>query len=192
MFDFTILYWIPLLIVIWWLISKGSKAASLQKVWANDIHFEGNEIVCRLVVDGKRMDGVIEDVLSFNMSELIKNGKIKPFSALCLLHRQYDDNHASLTMSDEDNLVIFSRIRAQKNNDGRIIYVGSFRFEGRECSGYAESLLTEAMEKAVRQENCDSELFIRCINLVFEEADPVWGQRLVPIMRVADPKTNRN
>ena len=23
MFDFTILYWIPLLIVIWWLISKG-------------------------------------------------------------------------------------------------------------------------------------------------------------------------
>ena len=192
MFDFTILYWIPLLIVIWWLISKGSKAASLQKVWANDIHFERNEIVCRLVVGGKRMEGVIEGVLSFNMSELIKNGKIKPFSAMCLLQRQYDDNHASLTMSDEDNLVVFSSIRAQKTNNGRIIYVGSFHFEGRECFGYAESLPTEAMEKAVRQKNCDSELFIRCINLVFEEADPILGQRLVPIMRVANPKTNRN
>lgn len=85
MFDFTILYWIPLLIVIWWLISKGSKAASLQKVWANDIHFEGNEIVCRLVVGGKRMDGVIEDVLSFNMSELIKTAK-SSLSPLCVCY----------------------------------------------------------------------------------------------------------
>lgn len=111
---------------------------------------------------------------------------------MCLLQRQYDDNHASLTMSDEDNLVVFSSIRAQKTNNGRIIYVGSFHFEGRECFGYVESLPTEAMEKAVQQKNCDSELFIQCINLVFEEADPIWGQRLVPIMRVANPKTNRN